>query len=138
MNTTFLPRMLALGVGIMSCALGARAEVRTWTSAADPAKTFQGELVSSDGVSVTIKKADGTSMKAPLDKFSPSDVTYVKEQKATADKTTAATTSGAVTAVPPDSDLGKLNLGKPVEGLPEAKKEELGGKVVMLEFWGTR
>jgi hypothetical protein len=129
-------------IGLLALIGTSVAEVRTWTSAADATKTFQGEMTALNGDSVTIKRPDGQSIKAALSKFSKEDQEFAKaeaEKLKEAKPAAGATPTTATKEVPADSDLAtKFKLGSPVEGLTAAKMEDLAGKVVMVEYWGTR
>src|SRR5204863_4982668 len=75
---------------LLAMATGAFAEVRTWTSADDASKTFEGELVSAAKASVVIKRKDGKSLTVPETKLSQADRDFVaaeQEKLATAEKT---------------------------------------------------
>ena len=80
--STFLICALSLALS----AAGLHAESRTWTSAADPTKTFDGELVGVDGANISVKRTDGQIMTFPLTVVSASDQAYVKEKQASLPK----------------------------------------------------
>ena len=78
---------------LLALATGAFAEVRTWTSADDASKTFEGELVSAAKGSVVIKTKAGKSLTVPETKLSQADRDFVaaeQEKLAAAEKTKAA------------------------------------------------
>ena len=75
--STFLIGALSLLIS----AAGLQAETRTWTSAADPSKTFDGELVGVDGANISVKRSDGQVMTFPLTVVSAADQAYVKEKQ---------------------------------------------------------
>ncbi|CAN5282828.1 hypothetical protein BH23VER1_BH23VER1_00890 [soil metagenome] len=71
--------LLALGLAALP------AEARTWTSADDPTKTFDGDFVSQQGESVSVKMANGRTTTVPLAKLSEADREFVAEAAARAE-----------------------------------------------------
>ena len=77
-----VPLTLLCTLILAAAAGGLRAETRTWTSAADPTKTFEAELVAVSATEITVKRTDGQSMTFPLAVVSAADQAYAKEKAA--------------------------------------------------------
>lgn len=104
------------------------AEIRTFTSSAGT--TLQGELVSVDGDTVTIKKADGQSLTLKIAVFSQADQTWLQSQGGPAPSTTSpAPTSSSASAI----------VSKAAQPLPYAdmiQEIRWKGQPVSLEYRG--
>lgn len=79
------PLFLALVSALAVSHAAAAGESRTWTSAEDASKTFEGEFVSLEGDKVTVKKGD-KELSFPLSMLSEADVAYIEEAVAEAKK----------------------------------------------------
>ena len=104
-------------VGGLAVVIGMVAlEARTWTSAKDPSKTIEGELVSSDGTNVEIKLANGQTIKTTLSFFSKADQDFVAAQAnpkpgtAPAVATPAPATAAKTAAPPKPEDLEPIQF----------------------------
>jgi len=78
MRDTFLAAALAITLAQSPV----QAEIRTWTSANDPTKQFEGELVAASGEKITVLRADGSELTFLLGFVSGEDQAYVKEHAA--------------------------------------------------------
>ena len=123
---------------LLALATGAFAEIRTWTSADDASKTFDGELVSAAKGSVTIKRKDGKTMTVPEIKLSQADRDFVaagQEKKAAAEKSKDAAAKLKTSA------LGAGFAGKTVklEGKTFKKHDIFATKApeYYLLYWGA-
>lgn len=94
---------LSLLLAALGLACVEAGEARTWTSAADASKTFEGEFVSESAGKVTVRKENGQQMTFPLDKLSEADQTWVAETKAAATRA-----EKLKSAAVPAGILGKL------------------------------
>lgn len=81
-NRTGFPAVRTLIFALVLVPLIAGAQSRTWTSASDPARQFEGELVAAEGDQVTVRRADGTELTFALDVLSGDDREYVDAQRA--------------------------------------------------------
>ena len=90
---------------VMLFAASATAEVRTWK---DKTGKFaiQAELMGSDGMSVRLKKADGSELKVPIERLSDEDRQFVETQEKNAFSDTA-----AATEMGPSADAPALRYG---------------------------
>jgi hypothetical protein len=88
--------------GLLMAATSAEAApLRTWSDSTGQFK-IDAEFVSSDGTTVKLRRADGTTLDVPLAKLSAADQTHVREQmKPAAPATTTASTPAAPTASAP-------------------------------------
>lgn len=80
------------------------AEVRTWTSATDPSKTFEAEFKKSDGKTVTVLRNRHTQ-KFKLSLLSKEDQEWVKAEMAKGDEKVG--TSGLSPSEFAETDFGK-------------------------------
>jgi hypothetical protein len=71
-----------LGLLLALSPRAAHGQSRTWTSASDPSKQFEGELVTSEAGRITVRRTDGTQLTFALDVLSQKDQDYVSEQQA--------------------------------------------------------
>lgn len=61
--------------------LAAATQSRTWTSASDPSRQFEAELVAASEDQVTVRRGDGTEVTFALDVVSQDDQAYVREHR---------------------------------------------------------
>jgi len=73
--TAAIAAAAAITTGIL--APEARAEPRTWTSASDASRTFEGELVAVSGSTVTVTMKDGSEKTFDLSVLSKADQDWV-------------------------------------------------------------
>jgi hypothetical protein len=78
-KTPTMKKLSYFHAGLLSLSL-IQAEMRTWTSAADATKSFEGQMVSLSGQTITIKKTDGSTISAELSKFSQADIDFAMAQ----------------------------------------------------------
>lgn len=123
---------------LLAMATGALAEIRTWTSADDASKTFEGELVSAAKGSITIKRKDGKSLTVPEIKLSQADRDFVAAGQ---EKLAAAEKSKGAAAKLKTSPMGAGLSGKVVklEGKSLKKHDIFATKApeYYLLYWGA-
>src|SRR6478736_4822747 len=82
-------KLLTLSLLFAALTVAARAEFRTWSSADDASKNFEGEFISANKDSVAIKRKDGKQITLPLTKLCQADRDFISkqaEEKANAEK----------------------------------------------------
>ena len=84
---------LIVAAFVLSATLTANAEVRKWTSS-DGKYVIEAELVEADDDVVTLKKADGKTVKVPVEKLSEADQKFLAELDKPAAKDPAPATEG--------------------------------------------
>jgi hypothetical protein len=132
MKPTLLLAAFLLATGL------SQAEMRLWTSADDASKTFEGEMQSLTGETVTIRTKAGKTISAPLAKFAQADQDYAK--KAKEEKAEAAKSVEAAAKLK-DSAMGK-ELGKStviLDGKKMKKHDLFAAKApeYFLVYWGA-
>ncbi len=82
-NNTRTRVFLALALPLLLAAAPpvAHAESRTWTSASDPTRQFEGQLVAASDDKVTVRRADGQDVTFSLDVLSEQDRAYVEDHR---------------------------------------------------------
>ncbi|MBP7949665.1 MAG: hypothetical protein KA004_08415 [Verrucomicrobiales bacterium] len=114
------------------------AEVRKWTSADDPTKTFDGEFVEAKGDMVTIKRKSGKPQTFPAAKLSKEDQDYIAQQAAS--KAQEAATKAAADKVK-ESPMAKALEKKlqKLDGKKFVKFDLLAEKApeYYLLYWGA-
>ncbi|MFN0127819.1 MAG: thioredoxin-like domain-containing protein [Verrucomicrobiales bacterium] len=90
MKTTILSAALAAS---LIAGLATSQEARTWTSADDASKKFQGTFVEAKGDQVTIKHSNGKTMTFAKTKLSAEDQKYIDSQAAAKSKAAETQTS---------------------------------------------
>ncbi len=81
MKRATLSLLCTLSLAVLMTAQ-AQAESRTWTSSADPTKTFEGKLVAATATHITVLRSDGQTISFPLAVVSAADQAYAKEKAA--------------------------------------------------------
>lgn len=123
---------------LLALATGAFAEIRTWTSADDASKTFEGELVSAAKGNVTIKRKDGKSLTVLENKLSQADRDFVAAEQ---EKLAAAEKAKGAAAKLKTSPMGAALSGKVVklEGKNFKKHDIFATKApeYYLLYWGA-
>ena len=123
---------------LLALATGAFAESRTWTSADDASKTFEGELVSFAKGSVTIKRKDGKPLTVPDTKLSQADRDFVAAEQ---EKLAAAAKAKDAAVKLKTSPMGAGLSGKVVklEGKSFKKHDIFATKApeYYLLYWGA-
>jgi len=128
MNTSILSTLVSLG---LTAGLLTGQDVRTWTSAEDATKQFQGTLVEAKGGQVTIKQANNKVVTFAQTKLSDGDQKYLADQAEAKAKAASAQTSPMAVAL----------KGKTValDGKKLKKKDFLATKnpEYYLLYWGA-
>ncbi|MCB1098857.1 MAG: hypothetical protein KDN22_25010 [Verrucomicrobiae bacterium] len=72
---------ILLAVGLLTLtAVPLQAQVRTWTSAADPSRKFQADYVKCENDVVTVQLKSGSPLSFPLSTLSAADQAFVRER----------------------------------------------------------
>ncbi|MEZ5323768.1 MAG: hypothetical protein R3F19_01680 [Verrucomicrobiales bacterium] len=101
---------ILLAVGLLTLtAVPLQAQVRTWTSAADPSRKFQADYVKCENDVVTVQLKSGSPLSFPLSTLSAADQAFVRESLG---KTTTPETS----STPGATAKASVNLPALFEG----------------------
>ena len=123
---------------LLALATGAFAELRTWTSADDASKTFEGDLVSAAKGSIVIKTKAGKTLTVAETKLSQADRDFVAAEQ---EKLAAAEKSKGAAAKLKTSPMGAGLSGKVVklEGKSFKKHDIFATKApeYYLLYWGA-
>ncbi len=132
MKSTFIS--IALALPLLSGLLLAD-ELRTWTSADDPTRQFQGALIEVKGDQVSIKQSTGRTVTFAKSKLSGDDQKYIAAQAEAKEKEKAKSTTAQ------SSPMAKALKGRTValEGKKLKKNDFLATKSpeYYLLYWGA-